>query len=79
MTKREESKNEALDRPQEEFIKAVGERIRQTRARAGLTQAELATNAGVNPLLSKEIGASGLRIGESSSATKPYGDAEEIL
>jgi hypothetical protein len=32
----------------------------------------------LNPHFSKEIGASGLRIGESSSATKPYGDAEEF-
>jgi hypothetical protein len=34
--------------------------------------------AAVNPHFTKEIGASGLRIGESSSATKPYGDAEEF-
>jgi hypothetical protein len=32
----------------------------------------------LNPHFSKELGASGLRIGESSSATKPYGDAEEF-
>ena len=30
-----------------------------------------------SPQISQGIGASGLRIGESSSATKPYGDAEE--
>jgi hypothetical protein len=32
----------------------------------------------ISPHFSKELGASGLRIGESSSATKPYVDAEEF-
>jgi hypothetical protein len=31
-----------------------------------------------NPHISHKVGASGLRIGESSSATKPFGDAEEF-
>ena len=65
MTKREESKNEALDRRQEEFIKAVGERIRQSRTRAGLTQAELATNAGVKQpwMVAVEGGSQNLTLG----------------
>ena len=32
----------------------------------------------LNPHFSKGVGAPGLRIGESSSATKPYGEAEEL-
>lgn len=65
MTKREQSKTEALDRPQEEFIKAVGERIRQSRTRAGLTQAELATNAGVKQpwMVAVEGGGQNLTLG----------------
>jgi hypothetical protein len=31
-----------------------------------------------NPHFSNIVGASGLWIGESSSSTKPYGEAEEV-